>query len=232
MKNLKLDRRMAQLVLLQRIELASPFLTKLRKTFGRYLFSKIISKYFINLKEISKNYSKLMESELSSILSLLKQNQRILSIGSGLGGLEIAIMKKFNETKITFIEKNYISKKIKYGWDDENREGYNDLSLLKNLIIMNDIPKEQFSIFDYDKKNFPSDKYSLVISLYSLDYHYDFNIYLEYLKKNTDENSIIVFDTIRYEYFNKIFNYVKIIKEDKNTIHKSKRIACKMFKRK
>ena len=56
--------------------------------------------------------------------------------------------------------------------------------------------------------------------------------YLEYLKKNTDENSIIVFDTIRYEYFNKIFNYVKIIKEDKNTIHQSKRIACKMFKRK
>ena len=95
---------------------------------------------------------------------------------------------------------------------------------------MNDIPKEQFSIFDYDKKNFPSNNYNLVISLYSLDYHYDFNIYLEYLKKNTDENSIIVFDTIRYEYFNKIFKYVQIIKEDQNTIHKSKRIACKMFK--
>ena len=51
MKNLKLNRRMAQLVLLQRIELANPLLSKLRKTFGRYLFSKIISKYFINLKE-------------------------------------------------------------------------------------------------------------------------------------------------------------------------------------
>ena len=230
MKNFNLNRRMAQLVLLQRIELANPFLSKLRKIFGRYLFSKVFSKYFIKIKEISKSYSELMDSELSSISSFLKQNQRILSIGSGLGGLEIAIMKKFNETKITFIEKDYISKKIKYGWDDENREGYNDLSLLKKLIIMNDIPKEQFSIFDYDKKNFPTDKYNLIISLYSLDYHYDFNIYLEYLKKNTDENSIIVFDTIRYEYFNKIFNYVQIIKEDKNTIHKSKRIACKMFK--
>ncbi len=232
MENLKLNRRMAQLVLLQRIELATPFLTKLRKIFGRYLFSKFFSKYFINLKEISKKYTELMESELSTLLFLLKQNQKILSIGSGLGGLEIAIMKKFNETKITFIEKDYTSKKIKYGWDDENKEGYNDLSLLKNLIIMNDIPKEQFSIFDYDKKNFPSNKYNLVISLYSLDYHYDFNTYLEYLKKNTDENSIIVFDTIRYEYFKKIFNYVQIIKEDQNTIHKSKRIACKMFKSK
>ena len=232
MKNLKLNRKMAQLVLLQRIELANPFLIKLRKTFGRYLFSKIFSKYFVNLREISKNYTELMDSELSTLLSLLKQNQKILSIGAGLGGLEIAIMGKFNETNITFIEKDYLSKKIKYGWDDENKEGYNDLSLLENLIMMNDIPKEQFNIFDYDKKNFPSKKYDLVISLYSLDYHYDFNIYLEYLKKNTDENSIIVFDTIRHEYFNKIFNYVEIIKEDQNTIHKSKRIACRMFKRK
>ena len=178
MKNFTLNRRMAQLVLLQRIELANPFLSKLRKTFGRYLFSKIFSKYLINTKEISKNYSELMKSEMSSIASLLKQNQRILSIGSGLGGLEIAIMKKFNETKITFIEKDYISKKIKYGWDDENREGYNDLSLLENLILMNDITQEKFSIFDYDKKNFHTNKYDLVISLYSLDYHYDFNIYL------------------------------------------------------
>jgi len=232
MINLELNRKMAQLALLQRIELANPFLSKLRKTFGRYLFSKIFSKYFVNLKEISKNYTELMETELSTILSLLKQNQKILSIGSGLGGLEIAIMKKFNGTNVTFIEKDYISKKIKYGWDDKNKEGYNDLSLLENLIMMNDIPKNKFSIFNYDEKNFPSEKYDLVISLYSLDYHYDFNIYSEYLKKNTYEESIIVFDTIRHEYFNKIFHHVEIIKEDQNTIHKSKRIACRMFKRK
>ena len=56
MLNLKLNRKMAQLALLQRIELANPFLSKLRKTFGRYLFSKVFSKYFINLQEISKNY--------------------------------------------------------------------------------------------------------------------------------------------------------------------------------
>ena len=230
MLNLKLNRKMAQLVLLQRIELANPLLIKLRKTFGRHLFSKIFSKYFINVKELSKKYSALMEKELLTILPFLRQGQKILSIGSGLGGLEIGILKKFNETDITFFEKNYISSKIKYGWDTENKEGYNDLSLLENLIIMNQISSDQFSIFDIDKGNLPVKKYNLVISLYSLDYHYDFNIYLEYLKKNTDENSIIIFDTIRYEYFKKIFNQVKIIKVDENTVHKSKRIACREFK--
>ena len=63
MLNLKLNRKMAQLVLLQRIELANPLLIKLRKIFGRYLFSKIFSKYFINVNEISKNYSALREKE-------------------------------------------------------------------------------------------------------------------------------------------------------------------------
>tara|TARA_B100000963_G_scaffold357243_1_gene378948 strand:- start:1983 stop:2675 length:693 start_codon:yes stop_codon:yes gene_type:complete len=230
MKNLKFNRKMAQLVLLQRIELASPLLKRLRKIFGRYFFSKICSKYFININKISNSYTKLMEEEISTIIPFLKENQKILSIGSGLGGLEIAIMQKFYKTFIVFIEKNYTSNKIKYGWDSKNKEGYNDLSLLENLIVTNDISKEQFSIFDYDKKNFPKMKYDLVISLYSLDYHYDFQIYLDYLKKNTDENSLIIFDTIRYEYFYKIFNEVKVIKEDKNTVHKSKRIVCKMFK--
>lgn len=221
---------MAQLVLLQRIELANPLLLKLRKIFGRYLFSKIFSKYFINTKEISKNYTKLIEKELLNISSYLRQDQKILSIGSGLGGLEIAIMKKFNRTSVTLIEKDYVSDKIKYGWDNENKEGYNDLSLLEDLIIMNNISKDQFNIINYEEGNFPTKKYNLVISFYSLDYHYDFNIYLDYLKKNTDENTLIIFDTIRYEYFNEVFNFVKIIKEDENTVHKSKRIVCRMFK--
>ena len=230
MLNLKLNRKMAQLVLLQRIELANPLLIKLRKIFGRYLFSKIFSKYFINVNEISKNYSALMEKELFTILPFLRQGQKILSIGSGLGGLEIGILKKFNETNITFFEKNYTSNKIKYGWDDENKEGYNDLSSLKNLITMNEISSNQFSIFDCDKGNLPIKKYNLVISLYSLDYHYDFDIYLEYLKESTNENSLIIFDTIRHDYFKKIFNQVSIIKVDENTVHKSKRIVCRMFK--
>ena len=220
---------MAQLVLLQRIELANPFLLKLRKIFGRYFFSKIFSKYFINTKEISKNYTKLIEKELLNISSYLRQDQKILSIGSGLGGLEIAIMKKFNRTSVTLIEKDYVSDKIKYGWDIENKEGYNDLSLLKDLITMNNISKDQFNIINYEEGNFPTKKYNLVISFYSLDYHYDFQIYSDYLKKVMKKESILIFDTIRPEYFKKIFENVETIKEDFNTVHKSKRIVCRNF---
>ncbi len=221
---------MAHLALLQRIELASPLLKKLRKVLGRYLFSKFISKYFINVKKISEDYSILMKNEVSSISKFLKQNQNILSIGGGIAGLEIIIMKKFSTSKITFIEKNYISKKIKYGWDDKNLEGYNSLNLMQNLLFDNNISSSRYNIINYNSEIFPKNNFDLIISLYSLDYHYDFNIYLDYLKKSTNNNSVIIFDTIRYEYFKKIFTDVEIIKVNENTIHKSKRIACKFFR--
>ena len=227
MEILNLDRNMAQLALLQRIELASPFLKRLRKILGRFLFSKFISKYLINLKKISEDYSVLMKEELSTISKFLKQNQNILSIGGGIGGLEVAIMKKFNQSNITLIEKDYISKKIKYGWDDKNSEGYNNLSLMENLFSDNGISNSRYKIIDYNKKTFPEDNFDLVISLYSLDYHYDFNIYSNYLKQSSNENTIIIFDTIRFEYFKKIFEKIEIIQTNDDTVHKSKRVACK-----
>lgn len=230
MKNLRLNKKMAQLALMQRIELASPFQKKMRKIFGRYLFSNLISKYLINSTRISENYSILIKDEISTLNKFLKHNQNILSIGGGIGGLEIFIMKEIESSNITFIEKNYISKKIKYGWDDKNSEGYNNLSLMRSLFLDNGISNSRYKIIDFDRDMLPKDNFDLVISLYSLDYHYDFNIYLNYLKNNTNNDSIIIFDTIRYEYFKKVFKEIEIIKENENTVHKSKRIACKSFR--
>ena len=69
-----------------------------------------------------------------------------------------------------------------------------------------------------------------MLSLYSLDFHYNFEIYEKYLKDISHNNTIIIFDTIRYEHFKKVFKEVIIIKEDEFTVHKSKRILCKFMK--
>ena len=95
-----------------------------------------------------------MNNEVSSISKFLKQSQNILSIGGGIGGLEIVIMKKFNSSNLTFIEKNYISKKIRYGWDDKNLEGYNNLDLLQNLLSDNSISNSRYKIIYYNNKAF------------------------------------------------------------------------------
>ena len=91
-----------------------------------------------------------------------------MTIGGGIGGIELLIMKKFPNTKIDLIEKNYISDKIRYGWDYENQEGYNNLLLTGNFFNLNGIDKNKYNIYDYDEKNFPNKNYDLIISLYSL----------------------------------------------------------------
>ena len=155
MNSLILNRKLAQLAILQRIELASPKLKKLRKVFGRYLFSKLFSKYLINIDRISEDYSELMQNEFQNIKKLTKDKQNFLSIGAGIGGLELLILKTLADAHFTFIEKNYVSNKIRYGWDNSNKEGYNYLNQLDFFLKSNGISKERYSIFDFDKKDLP-----------------------------------------------------------------------------
>ncbi len=230
MESFKLNRELARLALLQRIELATSIQKKVRKFFGRFLFSKIISKYILNVNKISEDYYKIMHLEYQTIKNFLDSNQNILSIGAGIGGLEVIINNNHIDTKFTFIERDFISKKIKYGWDNKNEEAYNKLDLLENFLISNNVKKTDFNIINFDKSSLPDKKFNLVTSLYSLDFHYDFEIYRSYLSKISDDNTIIIFDTIRSDFFRDIFEDVSVIKVDNDTLHKSKRIACRKFK--
>ena len=93
MNSFNLNRNLAQLALLQRIELADARLKKIRKFFGRYFFSKIFSKYFINVEKISEGYSKVMNEELNIIKRYIINKKKFLSIGAGIGGLELLILR-------------------------------------------------------------------------------------------------------------------------------------------
>ena len=221
----------ARIVVLQRIELLGPFLVKIRKLFGRYIFSNFITKYFLNQIRIGKEYYKIMLSEFLTIKQFINSNDRFfLSIGAGIGGLEAIINQNLRDNNYFFIERNYVSKKVKYGWGGMiNNEAYNDLELQKSFLEMNNMNKDQINIFDYDKDKLPEKKFDVIISLLSLDYHYDFDIYSNYLKKVSNSNTKIIFDTIRADHFKKIFKNVEVIRIDTNTIHKSKRIVCREF---
>ena len=76
----------------------------------------------------------------------------------------------------------------------------------------------------------PNKYHDYILSLYSLDYHYSFDFYQNYLKSISNNNTKIIFDTIRPNYFKDLFKNVEIIKSTGNTVHKSKRIICNEFK--
>lgn len=225
-----IQKETARLIVFQRIELLSPSLKKLRKLLGRKIFTNFISNFFLNTNEVGIKYFHRMKEEFNSIKNhITKNDKKILSIGGGLGGLELIINQNFEDIHFYFIEKNYVSKTIKYGWDSNNFEAYNNLNLQRNFLIKNGIKEQNINIFNSDEDNYPNQKFDLITSLYSLDFHYDFNIYESYLKKCSTDRTRIIFDTIRAEYFKKKFKNVEIIEKQDNTVHKSKRIICNRF---
>ena len=173
-----------------------------------------------------------MQSEFLTFKEYIdfNEDEHFLSIGGGLGGLELIINENLQNKNYHFIERNFVSKKVVYGWSGKvNNEAYNDLNIQKSFLEINGMKPSQINIFDYDKDKLPDQKFDVIISLLSLDYHYDFEIYIEYLRKISNLNTKIIFDTIRPDYFLKIFKNVKVIALQENTTHKSKRILCSQF---
>jgi len=220
----------ARLIVLQRIELCSNFLKKIRKFFGRYIFSNFITKYFLNSESIGKSYHDRMSEEFKTLENHIDyKDKNFLSIGGGMGGLEVILNNNCEVNFFDFIERNFVSKKVVYGWSDNNSEAYNNLNLQTEFLIKNGLSKEKFKVLDFDKDILPLKKFDVVISLYSLDYHYDFNQYAKYLKENTHKESKIIFDTVRPDFFKSIFKDVIILNETAKRVHSSKRLLCKKF---
>ena len=141
MNKFTLDKESARLIVLQRIELLQSFQKKLRKLFGRYIFSNYFLKFFVNTNQIGEKYFYIMKKEYETIENEVKfSNKKYLSIGGGLGGLELIINMETKNNFFYFIEKNYVSKKVKYGWDDKNLEAYNNLQLVEKFLTKNGKP--------------------------------------------------------------------------------------------
>ena len=231
MNSFVLPKKAARLIVLQRIELAGNILKKIRKLFGRYFFSNFITKYFLNSVKIGNEYYKIMHDEFLTIKKFISDDDNLfLSIGAGVGGLEAIINQNLPEKNYFFIEKNYISKKVKYGWTGQSKsEAYNSLDIQKEFLLANKMNDQQINIIDFDEGNLPMKKFDVITSFFSLDYHYDFHLYSDYLKKVSKKNTKIIFDTIRADFFKKIFKNVEIIKSRSDTVHKSRRIMCSEF---
>ena len=96
------NKKEARLIVLQRIELCSDFLKKIRKLFGRHFFSNFISKFFLNSKTIGKSYYNRMKEEFKTFDKYIDHNDKnVLSIGGGMGGLEVILN---NNCEINFFD--------------------------------------------------------------------------------------------------------------------------------
>ena len=85
MKTFHLGKDTARLAVLQRSELISPTLKKIRKLFGRYLFTNFFSKNFIDTQNIAKKYYETEASgniTLKTVKNISKTGVDRISVGS------------------------------------------------------------------------------------------------------------------------------------------------------
>ena len=223
-----IDKAMCRLIIFQRNEILTNFQKKVRKLFGRYLFTQFFS-YFNNLNYVSSRYYEISQKEYDEIKSHIKNdNFSLLSIGGGLGGVESIILSQNKNIKVDIIEKNFVSSKIKYFWNP--LEAYNKLNLTKKFLINNSRYNTNFQVFNFENKENIKKKYDVIISLFSMDYHYDLEIYKDFLNKNSHKYTIYIFDTIRAQELNNFFQKVKIINIIDKRIHSSSRVVCSGLK--
>ena len=106
-------RKETRLIVLQRIEILNSFFKKIRKLFGRRLFTNFISKFFLNSSSVGRAYYNDMNNEYESIKNYIDlKNKEILSIGGGLGGLELILNRELDIKSFTSFGLKYFLSEI------------------------------------------------------------------------------------------------------------------------
>ena len=219
-----------KLLLLQRNEFLSSTQVKIRKLFGRALFTKFLI-YFFQEKNLNKKVHDQIQKEFESIKDYLPRDiKNIMDIGCGIGLIDIFFNKFYHgTTNFYLLDKNYIDNKIVYGFS-EDYESYNISTITKNFLINNNIENNKLNLIDVEGKYYiEPNSIDLCVSLVSMGYHYPLSIYLELLKNACHEKTVFIFD-IATEYqsveeLRKIFKNVKII-ENIEIKHPRVRVVC------
>ena len=219
-----------KLLLLQRNEFLSSSQIKLRKLFGRSLFTNFFINYFQDINLEQKVFNKIKE-EFETLKNYLPSNvKNIMDIGCGIGLINIFLNDYFIDCqKFYLLDKNKIDSKIVYGFSD-HYESYSITNITKNFLINNNIQEHKLNLIDVNKKfSIKSNSIDLCISLVSMGYHYPFSQYLDIIKEVSNNNTVFIFD-IASEFqditsLRDHFGDIKIIEESKLKQPRT-RVAC------
>ena len=231
----KINKNHQKLFLLQRIDLISEKQKFIRKKFGRFLFTNLFVNFFISQIEIENKINEEFIKEFNSIKKYLPNAPKnILDIGCGLGVINIFLNEFYSQkSNFTLVDKNYIDKKVAYGFNN-NSESYNKLEITKDFLKLNRLKEKQLELINADESFVINKKYELIISLFSMGYHYSIDNYIDIIKKISTKKTRVIFDlSMEYNELNKVKGYfgkVIIIKKDDEVKQNYLRLLCTEIK--
>ena len=158
-------------------------------------------KKLIKDKVFLKNYLSLLVENLKKEIdefdtfNFSENINNLVSIGPGNGLLEILLIKKYIIKKILLIDIE-ISETHDYGFKEKS-SGYADLAQTKKFFINNQINGESISLCNPNLGAVPNFSFDMLISTYSMGFHYPCNSYFEFIINNSNKGSIIILDIKR-----------------------------------
>jgi hypothetical protein len=153
---------------------------------------------FLSRNKLLDVYIKMIMADLHLELTELTKNipesnfERVISVGPGNGLVELLILKLGLTSELLLID----IEKTKEHYHGFNRRGsgYADLNTTKMFLELNIDYPVRIHICNPLKDEIPNFKFSLFTSLLSMGFHYPCDEYADYITRNAEANSMIIFD--------------------------------------
>tara|TARA_B110000090_G_scaffold100022_1_gene112571 strand:- start:658 stop:1362 length:705 start_codon:yes stop_codon:yes gene_type:complete len=122
----------------------------------------------------------------------IEKEKNLISIGPGNGFFELLLFQKVKFKKILLIDIEETDTQ-NHGFN-QNGSGYANLINTKNFLVNNGIKSEVIKVFNPEKQKLPKFKFDLLISLFSMGFHYPCDTYVNYIVENSSEKSKVIYD--------------------------------------
>jgi SAM-dependent methyltransferase len=180
-----------------------------------------------------ENIHKNIEKEFKDIEIYLENVHNWLDIGAGLGLINIFIYHKLKAGNVYLLDKSLVeeNKRLTSFGETKTFGFYGNLEAAKELLILNDVPKENITCIGPDEFDKIKVKLDLVISRISWCHHYPYAEYKEQVYNVLNDNGIIIVDSRKKQDTELIqdtrYEWKTIKKTDRGKIMLGKKIPVK-----
>jgi hypothetical protein len=156
---------------------------------------------FLSEEKLVNSYLQLLLDDVKLEINELRKYlpdaslDRIVSIGPGNGLIELILVAEGLTSELLLIDIEQTPHHY-HGFNTKG-SGYANLTSTKNFILNNAAKSLQIHICNPTREPLPEFKFTLLISLLSMGFHYPCDDYVEFISSQASSHSYIVFDKRR-----------------------------------